>query len=321
MRVSEPEIDENGGAQAWESLDRLERATSRDLHLRALAAVTSGLVREACERHELTGAAAIALGRALTASCLMATLTKQRDERLRIELRGDGALGSILIDAHGDGRTRGCLPRRASLPTPLPAAGPATGGRATVGEFVGRAGTVVVTRDVGLEHEYQGVVALRSGEVDEDLEHYLTSSEQLPSALGCAVILDRAGRPLRAGGVLCQTFPGGDATDIERLRESLRSGTLQQLLSRHERTTSELIGYALAGQEHESMGVSALRFHCHCGRDTARSVVSTLGAEDIDALAGEAGRTEVRCSYCGKSYELTASELRALATELRARRS
>ncbi len=286
-----------------------------------LAASTSELVREACRRHELTGAAAIALGRALTASCLMATLTKDRRERLRIEIQGDGALGSILIDAHGDGRARGCLSKRASLPTPLPAARWRGDGPASISHVVGRVGKVVVTRDVGLEQQYQGVVALRSGEVDEDLEQYLTTSEQLPSALGCEVALDNLGRVQRAGGVLCQTFPGGDAAEVERLRESLRGGALRQLLSLHERTTSELIGYALAGQEHESMGASALRFQCNCGRDTARSVISTLGADDIDALAEEAGRTEVRCSFCGQAYELTAAELHALASELRERRS
>nr|MCH9686948.1 Hsp33 family molecular chaperone HslO [Deltaproteobacteria bacterium] len=47
------------------------------------------------------------------------------------------------------------------------------------------------------------------------------------------------------------------------------------------------------------------------------SVVSTLGADDIDALADEQGGTEVSCNYCGDTYSLSKRELRALAQKLR----
>ena len=69
------------------------------------------------------------------------------------------------------------------------------------------------------------------------------------------------------------------------------------------------------------MGSSPLQFRCNCGPDRARSVVSTLGAEDIEALASEQQQTEVRCEYCGLVYTLTAEELRALAVDIRRERS
>ena len=50
-------------------------------------------------------------------------------------------------------------------------------------------------------------------------------------------------------------------------------------------------------------------------------MVATLGADDIDALAEEAGDTEVRCSFCGASYMLQPNELHALAARLREHRS
>jgi molecular chaperone Hsp33 len=300
------------------SVDQLRRAIKSDFSLRVIAAVTTELVTLACSRHALRGVEAVALGRALTAGCLLTTLTKHEGERLRLELRGSGPLRGMLVDARGDGTIRGCLQRhltaeehgRLSVGT----------GRLRVAPALGQRGTLIVTRDLGLEQRYQGTVEVVTGEVDEDIEHYLNASEQLPSVLACEVVLDHHDRVQRVAGVLAQTFPGGDTTELDGLREVLAAGSLQDLL-RHDRSCEELIGFALGGEAYDDMGGSPLRFQCNCGRDRARSVVSTLGAEDVEALAGEQAQTEIRCEYCGSVYALTAAELRELAAEIRRERS
>jgi len=66
--------------------------------------------------------------------------------------------------------------------------------------------------------------------IDEDLQHYLDHSEQMPSALGCEVLLDAQGGVLRAAGVLAQTFPGGDTEVLDQVRASIRDGALADLL-------------------------------------------------------------------------------------------
>jgi molecular chaperone Hsp33 len=284
--------------------------------MRVVAATTTGLVRDACERHELRGIEAIVLGRALTAGCLMATLTKNDEERVRIDIRGGGPIGTILVDSHGDGSVRGCLGARleASLDPPM------VDGRPSVKAVVGQDGSVIVTRDVGLEHQYQGSVPMQSGEIDLDLEHYLTHSEQLPSALVCEVMLDASSSVLRSGGVLCQTFPGETSERLEQIRTTFHGGLLRDLL-RSERSTEDLMGFGLLGGEFEAVAGTTLRFSCPCGPERAISVVSTLGADEIDSLADEPGQTEIRCSFCGARYMLSSDELHALAARLRVERS
>ncbi|MBK8261884.1 MAG: Hsp33 family molecular chaperone HslO [Nannocystis sp.] len=297
-------------------MDRLERAISSELDLRVVVAVTTALVREACERHGLVGAEALVLGRALTAACLLSTLSKSETERVRLEVRGDGPLGKVYVDSRGDGRARGFLGiAEEATPQPLPE----RVGRRRIGALVG-AGALAITRDLGLQAPYQGVVALQSGELDEDLQHYLDHSEQMPSALGCEVLLDAQGGVLRAGGVLCQTFPGGPEEPLQRLRDGIAGGSLYDLL-RQPRTTEELIGFALGGLPFEVVGATPLAFECSCDPARARAILSTLGADDLVALADEQGETAVRCSYCATSYTLAAEELRALAAELRSERS
>jgi molecular chaperone Hsp33 len=292
--------------------DLLLRGINADKTVRVVSATTTGLVREACDRHGLRGAEAVVLGRALTAGCLLATLTKNENERVRIAVRADGPVGSILIDARSDGGVRGCLERRLQEP-----AAPEDGGaRPRIGDFVGHGGHMVVTRDIGLESEYQGVVEISEGEIDMDLERYLGRSEQLPSALTCEVLLDTTQQVMRAAGVLCQTFPGAEPDALDAIRANLQAGTMRDLLL-HERSARDLMGFALLGSDFDAVETRALRFACTCGPERALSVLSTLGADDIEDLAREAGQTEVRCSYCGQAYPVSGKELLELAAYLR----
>src|SRR5690606_9348943 len=131
------------------------------------------------------------------------------------------------------------------------------------------------TRDLGLATPYQGSVELRSGEIDEDLEHYLDQSEQLPSALRTEVVLDANGEVLRVAGILAQSFPGSDPAVIMAVRERLAGAGLRTLISAHERSVEELVGLALGGEGFRSMHEHPVNFHCPCGPERALGVLST----------------------------------------------
>lgn len=297
-------------------MDRLLRGVSEDEQVRLVTAVTTETVREACARHELMGAEAVILGRLLTAASLLATLTKNDDERVRIEVRGNGPLGRALVDARGDGGVRGCLVTR----LPAPAMPNLVDGVTSIGDLVGRGGMIAVTRDMGLEQPYQGIVQLQTGEIDEDLQRYLDNSEQLPSALRCVVRVDADGLVVRAAGVLCQTFPGSDGARLAAVNEQLSGATLHDVLHA-DRSPEELMGFAMMGESYRPMRATDVRFRCDCGRERALAVVTTLGAADIDALADEKGGTDVTCTYCGSEYSLSAADLRDLAQRLRQQQS
>lgn len=279
--------------------------------MRVVVAETTDIVAEACARHGLAGAEAIVLGRALTSGALLATLTKNDEERVRIDLRGGGPVGTVLVDCHGDGGMRGCLQAADGEPTTVQ-----TVGRPSVAALVGTRGQVVVTRNLGLDNPYQGLVPMTSGEIDEDLEAYLNRSEQLPSALACAVVLDASQQVLRAAGVLCQTFPGADPEPLERLRTNLQSGSLRDLL-RQPRSPDELMGFALMGEGFSASDPTPLTYQCSCDFERALSVLSALGHEEVESLAAEDGDTEVRCSFCGARYLVAPRDLVALAARLR----
>src|SRR5579871_30303 len=85
--------------------DVLVRAIARSDDLRIIAAVTTGVVREAARRHALSVPASVAVGRALTSGLLLATMAKG-EERVTLQLVGDGPLGGVTADASADGTVR-----------------------------------------------------------------------------------------------------------------------------------------------------------------------------------------------------------------------
>ncbi len=269
--------------------DHLIRAIARDSHVRVATVLTTSLVAEAARGHQLSPAATVALGRGLTAGLLLATLTKGK-ERVTLQILGDGPLGSITVDANGAGEVRGYV-SHPEVDRLLPP------GRQQIGELVGKKGVVSVLRDLGLKDLYQGQTALITGEVDEDVENYLHISEQVPSALGCEVLLDEQGGVLVAAGVLVQAMPGAEPDSVVIAQGMLRGGRLWDLLAKGERSTRAL-GDAIWGPGLEVVGDERLlRFQCHCTPERIANLLAMLGTKELDEMIAENKTDAVVCNY------------------------
>lgn len=284
-----------------EPSDHLVRGIDRERNIRVCAVLSTALVDEAARRHELAGGATYALGRALTSSVLLATLTKG-DERVTVQISGDGPVGTLTVDATGDGDVRGYVQHpEATLDN--------HGGRVRVADVVGRSGVVNVLRDLGLKELYQGQIQLVTGEIDEDIEAYLRTSEQVPSALGCEVLL--ADGSLRAaGGVLVQALPGGDGDAVREAQHALRTGRLHDLLAGGERSARALAAAIYTLGPLEIIGEDrAVRFKCRCSPERIAEMLALLGTVDLDEMIAEDKPAEVVCNYCNTRYTIGRAEL------------
>lgn len=293
-------------------VDRLVRAIDRQRHVRVAAAVTTRLVADAARRHELSAAASYAVGRALSSGLLLATLTKG-DERVTVQIIGDGPVGSITVDATGAGDVRGYALHGQ--------AGAELGPRPRLAELVGRRGVVNVVRDLGLKELYQGQVALTTGEVDEDIEAYLRTSEQVPSALGCEVVLDERGAVRAAGGVLVQALPGGEPDAVREAQHALRTGRLYEAL--RDGAGAEMLAeriYTLGPLEH--IGEErAIRFRCRCSSERIGEMLALLGTVDLDEMIAENKPAEVTCNFCNTRYQIGREELEKIRARVAPRES
>src|SRR5690606_13576038 len=142
--------------------------------------------------------------------------TLKRDERLGIELSGDGPLRGVLADATPDGDVRGFVLRpRTHLPP--------KNGKLDVGGALG-AGRLSVTRVPLAGGElYPSVVPLVTGEVGEDIAPCLVTPEQVPSVVGLGVFVGRDGEVVGAGGYLLQTLPDASERTVDVLAASVEA--------------------------------------------------------------------------------------------------
>jgi molecular chaperone Hsp33 len=234
---------------------------------------------------------------------LLATLTKGR-ERVTLQIVGDGPLGSVTADATGAGDVRGyALHARPAGVTLAP-------GRPRLADVVGRRGVVNVTRDVGLKELYQGQIILPTGEIDEDVEAYLRTSEQVPSALGCDVVLDDAGQIVAAGGVLVQALPGGEPEVVHQAQQALRSGRLYELLASGTRSGKAIAEAIYTVAPLEVIGEErTVRFQCRCSPERIADMLTLLGTVDLDEMIADEKPTEVVCNFCNTRYVIGRAEL------------
>lgn len=291
--------------------DQLSSASAPTAGIAIAAAVTTDVVREIRDRHDLSPVAAAAVGRLASGAVLFAAGLKGR-ERVTLQIVADGPIGGIAADAWLlDDATIGVRGYAQNPHVDLPLN---SKGKFDVAAAVG-SGSLHVTKTYEVGRPYRGVVPISSGEIAEDLAMYLAQSEQIPSALALGVLANPDGI-MASGGVLAQALPGADEAEVaglERRAQALEPVT--RLVS--EGADADSLINAIAGdlplREHRAM---AVRFACLCSREKVEGALIGLGAEDLRRMASERERTEASCEFCKRRYVFSSEELVALSARI-----
>ena len=270
--------------------------------LRWSAADLTGVVEEARGRLDLSPVAAAALGRSLAGAALLLRLATKTPARLVVEIRGDGPLGRVIAEADPEGNLRGMVgDPRVAVPD-LP------NGKLAVGTAVGR-GMLRVLREHEGGGSYHSQVELVSGEIGEDVAHYLAQSEQRRSAVLLGVLTRRRG-VAAAGGMIVEVLPGAPDEVVERLERNVAGlPGVSHLVA--DGGSSRVVEALLAGFDRESHETRPLRYRCRCSRERLLRHLTLLPAADRDHLADGSGTIDADCVFCGSRYRFTLAELAA----------
>jgi len=274
--------------------DYLVRAVAADGSFRIFAARTTATVEEARVRHNCWPVAAAALGRTITAALLLGANMKG-DDVLTVRVLGDGPLGAIIVSANAEGQVRGYVQEpQVHLPsTPQ--------GKLAVGAAVGQ-GHLHVTRDLGLKEPFTGSVELVSGEIGEDIAHYLATSEQTPSAVSLGVLVETDNSVAAAGGLLLQLLPGAPENVLERLEQNLALLPPVSSLIQKGETPEDMINRVTRGIEIKILESNPVCFCCQCSRERLEDLLVGLGKEEVSAMLEEQGGAEINCHFCAEQY-------------------
>ncbi|BAZ09988.1 33kD chaperonin, heat shock protein HSP33 [Calothrix sp. NIES-4071] len=296
--------------------DQLIRATAADGGIRAVGAITTRLTDEARRRHKLSPEATAALGRSMTAGLLMASSMKRPGSRVNLRIRGDGPLGGLLVDAGLDGTVRGYVNN------PFVELPPNERGKLDVGGAIGK-GFLYVVRDIGFGYPYSSTVELVSGEIGEDVAHYLVTSEQTPSGLMVGVFVESSG-VTASGGLLVQVLP--KAARDEALVETLES----RMMALKEFTPLLQAGKTLPEIFQDLLGdmglnifpeTQMLRFHCGCSFERVLGALKLLGETELEDMILKDDGAEVTCEFCGTVYQASSDDLAQVINNLQAESS
>lgn len=287
--------------------DMILAASAVDAGIAVAAAITTELVAEIRDRHDLWPTATAAVGRLTTGAALFAANLKG-NERISLQIAGSGPLGTVAADSWLlDERTIGArgYARNARVELPIDARG-----KFNVAGAIGE-GSLHVTRSSDAGQPYVGVVPLASGEIAEDLAHYLGQSEQTPSVVALGVLANPSGI-VAAGGILAAVLPGADERALSALeRRAQTMPPVTQLIA--EGADAAALLRALTGESDlRAYRSIEIRFACRCNRAKVESILLGLGADELLALTRERDLTEATCEFCKTRYVFTSEEIAQL---------
>ncbi len=290
-----------------ETQDRILHFTLADGAVRGLLIQSTHTVSEAQRLHQATAVATAALGRALTATAMLAATLKEPDASVTLTIDGGGPLGKLLCV--GDGQTVRGLVTNPGVGLPLRA------GKLDVSGGVGRQGRMSVVKDLRLKSPYIGQIDLQNGEIAADLAYYYVQSEQSPSLVSLGVIASDA-QVQAAGGVLLQPMPGCPPEVIDQLE--LRSPIFGDIANelQHESLETLLAGW-FHGLSPVLLSTTPLSYHCPCTRQRMERALISLGVTELSRIiADEVEGAELVCHFCNQKYHFTTPELSALLARL-----
>ncbi|MBQ8187995.1 MAG: Hsp33 family molecular chaperone HslO [Clostridia bacterium] len=280
----------------------IKRAISADGGIRVIFCDSTAIVRRACEIHHTSKTMTAVLGRALTATSLMASLLKDMDNTLTLQLRGNGPCGTVVCVGDYKGNVRGYAD---DMTVELP---PNALGKLDVGGAVGR-GSLYVIKDMGMNEPYIGVSPIVTGEIAEDITEYFANSEQTPTVCALGVRVDTDNMCFAAGGYLIQLMPGYQDSDFDRLETNVNmAGSISKLIA-DGMDGDEIIAHLFDGIEYQMFDEFDIGYRCNCERERYLKALVSLNEKDMQELRDAKEPVETCCRFCGTKFTFELDEI------------
>lgn len=285
--------------------DYIVRATAANAQIRAFACTTKELVEASRIAHDTSPVVTAALGRLLTAGCMMGSMLKGEKDVLTLQVKGTGPMKGMTVTADSQGNVKGY----AIEPQVILHAN--AKGKLDVSGAVGE-GMLTVIKDMGLKEPYSGQTVLQTGEIAEDLTYYFATSEQVPSGVGLGVLMEKNNTVKQAGGFIIQLMPFAEESVISKLEENLSKVDSVTAMFEAGNTPEQILNILLEGMNVEITDTMPAKFYCDCSKERVEKVIISIGKKDIQSMIAEGEDVEVNCQFCNSHYKFSVDELKEL---------
>lgn len=285
-------------------MDKIIRCITTDGAVMVSVINSTDLVYTAKKIHSTSPSATAALGRLLSAASMMGAQLKDNGASITVRVNGQGPSGAIIAVADSKGNVRGYVEN------PNCETKHYTDNKINVAAAVGKEGYIDVIRDYGTGEPYSSRTELISGEIAEDITAYYAQSEQIPTACGLGVLIDKSdGEVMLAGGFLAQLLPGADETATDKLEDSLNKLEPMTTMLAKGMSVEEIARTVLSGFEVEIVDEYPVHYVCSCSREKVINSIASLSNAEIKSMIEEDNGAEVSCIFCGKKYIFSADDL------------
>jgi molecular chaperone Hsp33 len=286
-----------------ENEDKIKRFLAYEGRISIICAQTTQLVEKARKIHDLSPVVTAAFGRMLTISTIMGIEMKNTQDKLTVQLKGNGPIEMMVTTVNNLPKIKGYV-INPHVDIPLN-----EDGKLDVGKAVGQEGYINVIKDIGLKEPYIGICPLISGEIAEDFANYFVHSEQRNAAVALGVLVNKDGVK-SSGGYLINPMPDATNEDIFKIEQSIfKAGAVSKMLDQN--LTLEEIARKVTGDENLQVLEENIipQYECDCSKESMADGLATIGKKEIKQIIEEEGKAELICHFCNKKYEFNKEEL------------
>lgn len=285
--------------------DYMIRATAAQGQIRAFAVTSKELVEEARSRHNTSPIVSAALGRLMSGAVMMGSMMKGDKDLLTIRINGSGPMKGMTVTSDAKGNVKGF----AYVPDVILPANSL--GKLDVGGAIGL-GILTVIKDLGLKEPYIGQTELKTGEIGDDLTYYFATSEQVPSAVGLGVLMNKENTVEHAGGFIIQLMPFAEEETIEKLEKKIAEVTSVTDLFAKGYNPEMILDKILGEMELEINETMPVQFHCNCSKERVSKALASISKADMDEMILDGKDIEVNCDFCNTQYVFDVEELKEI---------
>lgn len=231
------------------------------------------------------------LGDALAAVALLSATIKYKG-KIILQVRGDGPLHLLVVQATSDNTVRGIARWKDEVPA------------GSLKDMFGNA-TMIITIEPEKGEPYQGVVELKGDALANGIELYFQQSEQLPTRLWLASDDESC------AGFLLQELPGDEnnSPDWEH-HEYITSTVKNEELLRL--PAQELLHRLYHEDDVRLFESEVFSFRCGCSRERIDSMLLSLGYAEVKDTVQQEGNVSVDCEFCNAHYEYDSVDVEKL---------
>jgi molecular chaperone Hsp33 len=285
--------------------DQVVSAISGDGGIKVTVCTIRNLLNDLMMQHTLTSIPAQALGRTVCCGLLMSNGI-QAEQSVQISIRTeDGPLRGVVTVVTGKGEVRGYVG------TPM------LGIDWKLEEAVGRVGSVqIVKNHPSWPRPYNGITAVRYGDIDRDVGIYLAESEQRSCAVAAACSIESI-LCQAAGGYLVEILPDCDDDIKQKVEQNLANlvekdggDMLPTGLLLQGQTPIDICSIILDGLDMTPLQQITPSLKCLCTSDRLIRSLRLLPISDVEEILQQEQKVEARCEFCGKVYRMDPNEVR-----------